>query len=112
MKKFIAVGILVLGLAQNCANRPLQKHISQDSTLVSNISRNLIVSYDAAVGKKDLMAAVRQMGAEVLYDYHSFNMIAIRVKEGMKTNDAKEILMKVKGVTNVTHDSVQQIQNR
>lgn len=108
----IAAGILALGLAQSCANRPNQKDITQDTSLETKVSRNLIVSYDPAMGKKPLMEAVKQMGATLLYDYNNFNMIAIRIKDGVKSQVAKEYLQKVPGVTNVENDSVQRAQRR
>lgn len=106
MKRITFGSLVALALLQSCAGTPLQKDITQKTTPENNVSRTLIVSYDSKVGKKPLMEAIKQMGAQVLYDYSNMNMMAIRLKDGVDSKISQEYLQKVPGVTNVGNDSV------
>lgn len=106
MKRITFASLVALALLQSCAGTPLQKDITPKTTAENNVSRTLIVSYDPKVGKKPLMEAIKQMGAQVLYDYSNLNMVAIRLKDGVDRKISQEYLQKVPGVTNVENDSV------
>jgi len=67
---------------------------------------NLIISYDAAIGKEPLLAAVNEYKAEILYDYSIITAIAIKIPEGGDIHDAIAYFKKVKGVTAVERDHI------
>jgi len=67
---------------------------------------NLIIMYDAEVGKDALLQAVKDYGAELLYDYRIISGIAIRIPEGKHILEAIAYFSKVRGVTAVERDHI------
>ena len=67
---------------------------------------NLIIMYDAEVGKDALLQAVKDYGAELLYDYRIISGIAIKIPEGKHILEAIAYFSKVKGVTAVERDHI------
>ena len=67
---------------------------------------NLIIMYDAEIGKETLLQAVKDYGAELLYDYRIISGIAIRIPEGKHILEAIAYFSKVKGVTAVERDHI------
>jgi hypothetical protein len=66
----------------------------------------LIIMYDPEVGKEPLLAAVKEYGAELKYDYSIIPGIAIKIPEGTDIHDAIDFFKKVKGVTSVERDHI------
>lgn len=73
----------------------------------------LIIWYDASgkSNKKTLLKAVKDYKAEVIYDYKTFNGIAIKIPDGTDINSAITYFKKVKGVLQVNRDHVMSIQD-
>lgn len=67
---------------------------------------NLIIMYDAEVGKDALLQAVKDYGAELLYDYRIISGIAIKIPEGKHILEAIAYFSRVKGVTAVERDHI------
>lgn len=67
---------------------------------------NLIILYDKEVGKEYLLQAVKEYGAELLYDYSIIPGIAIKIPEGTDILKAIAFFEKVKGVTAVERDHI------
>lgn len=67
---------------------------------------NLIIMYDAEVGKDALLKAVKEYGAELLYDYSLITGIAIKIPDGKHILEAIEYFNKIKGVTAVERDHI------
>ena len=67
---------------------------------------NLIIMYDAEIGKETLLQAVKDYGAELLYDYRIISGIAIKIPEGKHILEAISYFSKVKGVTAVERDHI------
>ena len=67
---------------------------------------NLIIMYDAVIGKETLLQAVKDYGAELLYDYRIISGIAIKIPEGKHILEAIAYFSKVKGVTAVERDHI------
>ena len=61
---------------------------------------------DAEVGKDALLQAVKDYGAELLYDYRIISGIAIKIPEGKHILEAIAYFSKVKGVTAVERDRI------
>ena len=69
----------------------------------------LIIHYKDKKGKKSLLKAVKSYGATVIYDYKSFNTIAIKRPEGANVDEAKAHFEKVKGVIQVNYDRIMRL---
>ena len=69
----------------------------------------LIISYDVAIGKEPLLAAIEQYNATILYEYNIINAVAIRIPEGTDIEDAIEFFSAVEGVIMVNRDQIYQI---
>ena len=67
---------------------------------------NLIIMYDAEIGKEPLLEAIRDIQAEIIYDYSIITGMAIRKPETMSLEDTKAYFEKVKGVTSVAYDHI------
>ena len=67
---------------------------------------NLIIMYDAEIGKETLLQAVKDYGAELLYDYRIISGIAIKIPEGKHILEAIAYFSKVRGVTAVERDHI------
>lgn len=67
---------------------------------------NLIIMYDVEVGKEALLQAVKDYGAELLYDYSLIPGIAIKIPEGRHILEAIGYFNQVKGVTAVERDHI------
>lgn len=66
----------------------------------------LIIMYDPEVGKEPLLAAVKEYGAELKYDYSIIPGIAIKIPDGTDIHHAIAFFKKVKGVTSVERDHI------
>ena len=62
--------------------------------------------YDTEIGKEPLQNAVKQYGAEIIYDYSIIPGMAIRIPEGKDIHEAIEYFKKVKGVVSVERDRI------
>ena len=67
---------------------------------------NLIIMYDKEIGKECLLQAVKEYGAELLYDYSIIPGIAIKIPEGTDIQKAIAFFADVKGVTAVERDHI------
>ncbi|MFB0973517.1 MAG: hypothetical protein QMB59_02990 [Bacteroidales bacterium] len=69
----------------------------------------LIIFYDSTVGDAVLLDEVKRYGSEVIYEYGSFNAIAISLpkdKGGPHIDDAITHFGKVKGVLSIERDRI------
>lgn len=80
------------------------KHRVSDDAQFS--PRILIISYDKEVGKGPLLKAIKDYGAEIIYDYSIIPGMAIRIPEGKDIHDAIKYFKKVKGVVAVERDHI------
>ena len=69
----------------------------------------MIISYDVAIGKEPLLAAIEQYNATILYEYNIINAVAIRIPEGTDIEDAIEFFSAVEGIIMVNRDQIYQI---
>lgn len=63
-----------------------------------------LVMYDAEVGKAPLLKAIKEYGCEVVYDYHSFNGMALRKPKDKTLEETMQLFREVKGVLTVEYD--------
>lgn len=66
----------------------------------------LIVWYDDSVGKQPLLDAAKAMHCEVIYDYRTFNGVALRLPDNLPIDEGISRLQKVEGVLQVNRDRV------
>jgi len=66
----------------------------------------LIIYYDKENYRDELLKAVKKYKAEIIYDYRTFNAIAIRLPEKKTVDEAIPYFQKVKGVLSVNRDRV------
>lgn len=88
--------------------RDIRNAVDNEEMFTKN---TLIVSYDADIGKEELLAAVKRMKCEVIYEYSIINAIAIRIPDGANINKYIDKLSKVKGVIGVERDRIYKLQN-
>ena len=67
---------------------------------------NLIIMYDAEIGKEPLLKAIQEIQAEVIYDYSIITGMAIRKPETMSLEATKDYFEKVNGVLSVNYDHI------
>lgn len=68
----------------------------------------LIVYYDGAEGKANVVQAIHKIHAEVLYDLKKMPILTICLPEKTDIVKAKKQLEKVKGVLQVNYDRILQ----
>ncbi len=61
---------------------------------------------DAEIGKEPLRKAVKEYGAEIIYDYNIIPGMAIRIPAGSDIRRAVAYFEKVEGVVSVQRDRV------
>ncbi len=83
-------------LPDNCENCPQAEY--SPSTI--------IVSYDPEVGKENLVRAVQESCAEIVYDHKIITAMTIRKPHSMTLDEAIGFFGKVKGVVSVEKDYI------
>ena len=102
----LLIGILSFLSCGSTRNAVRVEHSSIEDNPEFVSMTNLIISYDAGIGKEPLLAAVKDYKAEILYDYSIITAIAIRIPEGADIHDAIDYFKKVRGVTAVERDHI------
>ena len=75
-------------------------------TAISDVTGNLIIYYDSVTGKRELLEAAKKYGSKVLYEYNTFNCIAVTIPKKQTTARAIRFYKKVKGVLLITEDKI------
>ena len=65
-----------------------------------------LVMYDKDVGKEPLLKAIKEYGAEIVYDYNIINGMALKKPENKTLEETMQHFKMVKGVTNVEYDHI------
>lgn len=66
----------------------------------------LLVMYDPQADKEPLLRAIKKSGAQVIYDYHIIQGMAIRKPEKMSLDEAIAYFRGIKGVISVERDRI------
>ena len=69
----------------------------------------LIIMCDQAVGKEHLRTAVKEFGAEIIYDYSIICGMAIRIPQTRNISEAMEFFAGIPGVVAVERDRIHQL---
>lgn len=65
-----------------------------------------LVMYDAEVGREPLMKAIKEYNCEIVYDYRSFNGMALKKSEEKTLEETMQYFRRVKGVLTVEYDHI------
>lgn len=97
-------------LRNNCCNTDIRSNQKAIKKAGENYTPNtLIIFYDATKGDRALRKAFKKTGAEIIYDYKSFNGFAIKKPANMTLDQAISYFSKVKGVLTVNKDAIYHI---
>ena len=66
----------------------------------------LIIMYDEKIGKEPLLKALKDYGAEIIYDYDFIPGMAVKIPEGGDIKEAIKYFKAVKGVVSVERDRI------
>lgn len=77
----------------------------RDTAMTGEVSPSTLIIYYSGNSKKVLKLA-KKIGAKVLYNYNSFNAVAIRKPDDLTLAETKERFEKLKGVLQVTYDHI------
>ena len=69
----------------------------------------LIVSCESAESKQMVLDKASEIGAELVYDYQNFNMVAIRKPQGATLAETVDLFKGINGVLNVVEDQMCQL---
>ena len=107
----ILIAQLVLVFLASCSSKKAVPECSEPVRAVIPASQEhsstvFLVTYDAEVGKGPLLEAVGEYGCKVIYDYRSFNGMAIRKPDDKGLEETMRHFRTVKGVLSVNYDRV------
>lgn len=127
VKEAALISVLALIAATGCSTmsrteKQLAKVVSYDSPDIPALgvippvrprtsglaySKNtLLISYDDEVGKEPLFKAAKKVDADIVYDYGIISVVAVRIPEGKTLEESVKYFQKVKGVIQVSMDSI------
>ena len=75
-------------------------------------NRVLIVFYEGGLGRRHLMKQVKKLNCSIIYDYHNFNAVALKVPEKASIDEVIARLRQTKGVLQVSRDHVYKLDAR
>jgi len=78
----------------------------EQGNITEHSSSVFLVTYDAEVGKKPLLKAVKKYKCEVVYDYGIINSMALKKPENKTLEETMQYFKKVKGVVSVGYDNM------
>ena len=95
------------------ANTPVAGENTSDKTSEwLSTNRVLIVFYEAGLGRRHLMKQAKKLNCSIIYDYHNFNAVALKVPEEANIDDVIARLRQTKGVLQVSRDHVYKLDAR
>ena len=65
-----------------------------------------LITYDAEVGKEPVLKAIKKYRCEIVYDYHTFNGMALKKPEDQTLEETMQYFRGVKGVLTVEYDHI------
>ena len=75
-------------------------------------NRVLIVFYEGGLGRRHLMKQVKKLNCSIIYDYHNFNAVALKVPEKASIDEVIARLRQTKGVLQVSRDHMYKLDAR
>ena len=65
-----------------------------------------LITYDAETGKEPVLKAIKKYKCEIVYDYHTFNGMALKKPEDKTLEETMQYFRGVKGVLKVEYDHI------
>lgn len=65
-----------------------------------------LITYDAETGKEPVLKAIKKYKCEIVYDYHTFNGMALKKPEDQTLEETMQYFREVKGVLTVEYDYI------
>ena len=65
-----------------------------------------LITYDAETGKEPVLKAIKKYKCEIVYDYHTFNGMALKKPEDKTLEETMQYFRGVKGVLTVEYDYI------
>ena len=65
-----------------------------------------LILYDAETGKEPVLKAIKKYKCEIVYDYHTFNGMALKKPEDKTLEETMQYFRGVKGVLKVEYDYI------
>ena len=65
-----------------------------------------LILYDAETGKEPVLKAIKKYKCEIVYDYHTFNGMALKKPEDKTLEETMQYFRGVKGVLTVEYDYI------
>jgi uncharacterized membrane protein YsdA (DUF1294 family) len=103
---------LALCLLMSCASRQKVAAVFPakelpDPRLAPEHNPNVfLLTYDQETGREAVLKAVKAIGAEIVYDYHSFAGMALKKPANKTLEETMNYFRQVKGVLSVEYDQV------
>ena len=108
MKLIIYVMIALLsGCHVTAHNNPFNDSLSTQQQ--PQYSQNLIIYFDAKTGAEPVLTAAKNIHASVIYRYHNFNALALKLPEKSSIEQGIRYFEKIDGVLQVTRDEIMQL---
>jgi len=111
-KWVIAMILTVMAIALSaCATKrhaPIMDEHTQ-KMIMPHSPNVFLIMYDAKTGREPLMKAIKDYGAEIIYDYHSINGMALSKPKDRTLEETMEFFRKVKGILSVEYDHIYKI---
>lgn len=111
MKIFLPIALLVSLVGLTCVGCSSSSNTTTKTpqTALTDTSRNLIIYYDEAIGKDELIQAAENYGAKLLHDYQNLHGIAIQLPSGKPVDRAINHFKAINGVLSVDRDQTMQL---
>ena len=103
----VVIAVPLLTSCKTKAPESLSPQARGNRLFVPEHSPNVfLIMYDSIVGKEPLMKAIKEYNCEIVYDYHSFNGMALKKPEEKSLEETMQYFRTVKGVLTVEYDHI------
>lgn len=82
------------------------KPLSENRYVPEHSPDVFLISYDAETGKDPVLKAIKKYRCEIVYDYHTFNGMALKKPEDKTLEETMQYFRWVKGVLTVEYDYI------
>jgi len=101
------IALILLTACGTAKKAELQAPVPVAEKVVGEHSETtFLVMYDSEVGKEPLLKAVKDLDAEVIYDYHTIAGMTIKKPNDRTLEETMEYFRTVKGVLTVEYDRI------
>ncbi|MBO7586073.1 MAG: DUF1294 domain-containing protein [Bacteroidales bacterium] len=104
----LAIQIAILFLVSCKTEQAVEtvKPLSENRYVPEHSPDVFLISYDAETGKEPVLKAIKKYRCEIVYDYHTFNGMALKKPEDKTLEETMQYFRGVKGVLTVEYDFI------